>query len=66
MKLYDTVRLKEDNPAVGVTTDNLGSIVDVLGDNEAYTVEFFDSDGNTIEDALFIEFTDDQLEFVSH
>ena len=63
-ELYDTVRLKEENTELGIKPSNIGAIVDVLGNGEAYTVEFVDENGDTIEDALFAEFSEDELELV--
>lgn len=64
LKLYDVVRVKKDYPELSLTTKNIGTIVDVLNDGEAYTVEFVDESGDTIEDALFIEFKKNVLEVI--
>ena len=37
---------------------------DVLGNGKAFTVEFFDEDGNTIEASLCTEYTPEQLQKV--
>ena len=55
LKLFDTVTLKNDDPE---------TIVDVLGNGKAFTVEFFDEDGNTIEASLYTEYTPAQLQKV--
>ena len=47
LKLFDTVTLKNDDPETGVKAGTEGTIVDVLGNGKAFTVEFFDEDGNT-------------------
>lgn len=52
LKLFDTVTLKNDDPETGVKAGTEGTIVDVLGNGKAFTVEFFDEDGNTIEASL--------------
>lgn len=65
LALYDVVRLREDDPAHGVKKSYKGAIVDILAGGEAYTVEFFNDDDETIEDALFTEYTEDQLERIS-
>ena len=52
LKLLDIVTLKADDPDTGLKAGTEGTIVDVHGNHEAYTVEFFDEDGNTIEEAL--------------
>ena len=49
LKFFDTVTLKNDDPETGVKAGTEGTIVDVLGNGKAFTVEFFDEDGNTIE-----------------
>ncbi|MBR4077681.1 MAG: DUF4926 domain-containing protein [Oscillospiraceae bacterium] len=61
LKLHDVVRLKKENKKYGIPADTIGAIVDVLGDGDAYTVEFVDNEGNTYEDALFTEFREDEL-----
>lgn len=53
LKLFDTVTLKNDDPETGVKAGTEGTIVDVLGNGKAFTVEFFDEDGNTIEASLY-------------
>ena len=52
LKLFDTVTLKNDDPETGVKAGTVGTIVDVLGNGKAFTVEFFDEDGNTKEASL--------------
>ena len=61
LDLLDVVRLKKDNEQYGVPATVTGTIVDVIGDGEAYTVEFMDDEGNTFEEALFAEFTENDL-----
>ena len=41
LKLFDTVTLKNDDPETGVKAGTEGTIVDVLGNGKAFTVEFF-------------------------
>lgn len=64
LKLFDTVTLKKDDPETGVKAGTEGTIVDVLGNGKAFTVEFFDEDGNTIEASLYTEYTPAQLQKV--
>ena len=45
LKLFDTVTLKNDDPETGVKAGTEGTIVDVLGNGKAFTVEFFDEAG---------------------
>ena len=56
--------LKNDDPETGVKAGTEGTIVDVLGNGKAFTVEFFDEDGNTIEASLYTEYTPAQLQKV--
>ena len=59
--LYDIVALLEDDPESGVKAGTEGTIVYIHGNGEAYTVEFYDENGDTIEDALFKEYLPEQL-----
>lgn len=59
--LYDTVKPKRDFPKLHLKSEHIGCIVDILGNGKAYTVEFFDEEGNTIEDALFYDFEEQDL-----
>lgn len=47
IELLDTVALTTDVPALGLTTGEVGAVVDVLGDGEAFEVEFVDPSGMT-------------------
>lgn len=62
LKLYDIVKLKNERPDLKIKTSNIGVIVDVLKDGEAYTVEFTEENGVTIENSLFVEFKENELE----
>lgn len=62
LKLYDIVKLKNERPDLKIKTSNIGVIVDVLKDGKAYTVEFTDENGDTIENSLFVEFKENELE----
>lgn len=62
LKLYDIVKLKNERPDLKIKTNNIGVVVDVLKDGEAYTVEFTDENGVTIENSLFVEFKENELE----
>lgn len=64
LKLFDIVTLKNDDPETRVKAGTEGTIVDVLGNDKAFTVEFFDEDGNTIEASLYTEYTPAQLQKV--
>ena len=47
IELLDTVALTEDVPSLNLTTGEVGAVVDVLGDGEAFEVEFCDPSGMT-------------------
>lgn len=47
IELLDTVALTEDVPAHGLTAGEVGAVVEVLRDNEAFEVEFCDNAGVT-------------------
>ena len=63
--LYDTVKLKQDRPDIGVSTHNIGVIVDYVKSDNVYTVEFFDDNKETIKEALFEYFSPHELEAVT-
>ncbi|MBR5518635.1 MAG: DUF4926 domain-containing protein, partial [Clostridia bacterium] len=44
-----------------LTKENIGTIVDKLSNGKAYTVEFLDENNDTIEEALFTEFGENDL-----
>jgi hypothetical protein len=62
LDLYDCVTLKEDDVETGIRKGTKGTVVYVHGGGEAYTVEFFDKDGDTIETSFGKEFTEDELQ----
>ena len=47
IELLDTVAVTEDIPALGLTAGEVGAVVEVLGDGEAFEVEFCDNTGQT-------------------
>ncbi len=47
IELFDTVALTADVPTLGLTTGEVGAVVEVLGDGEAFEVEFCDPSGTT-------------------
>ena len=59
--LYDIVVLREDDPEAGVKAGTEGTVVDIQDGGKVYTVEFFDENGDTIEDALFKDYLPEQL-----
>lgn len=48
MKEYDEVALSVDLPDEGLREGDTGVIVDVLANGEAFVIEFFTVDGETI------------------
>jgi hypothetical protein len=47
IELLDTVAVREDIPALGLTAGEVGAVVEILGDGEAFEVEFCDNNGQT-------------------
>ena len=45
--LLDTVALTEDDPELGLTSGEVGAVVQILGDGQAFEVEFCDEEGRT-------------------
>ena len=66
ISLYDTVKLKKDRADIGVLSSYSGAVIDVVDykGETLYTVEFFDEDGETIEDSISVYFRVDDLELV--
>ena len=64
-ELLDIVRVKKEYPELSLTPNNIGTIVDVHNGGEAYTVEFVDENLETIEEALYTEFAESELEKVT-
>ena len=62
LKLYDVVTLKEDDQETGIRKGTEGTIVDIHGNGEAYTVEYYDKDADTIESSFVKEFTEAELQ----
>lgn len=48
IKEFDTVALNEDLPGTGLYAGTEGAVVMVYNDGEAYEVEFFSFEGETI------------------
>ena len=66
IRLYDVVKLKEDREDIGVLSSYDGTVVDIVDHhgNRFYTVEFFDADGETIDESLYVYFRENELEVV--
>jgi Domain of unknown function (DUF4926) len=47
IELLDTVALTEDVPELGLSAGEVGAVVEILGDGEAFEVEFCDNSGQT-------------------
>ena len=45
MKEFDLVRLKKDDPETGITIEHIGTIVDIIPNTEACTIDFVDDEG---------------------
>ena len=61
--LYDIVILKTDRPDVNLTKGLEGVIIDYVEADNVYSVEFYDENGETIEDSVLAYFTPDELLF---
>lgn len=61
-ELHDIVRVKKEYPELSLTPNNIGTIVDIHNGGEAYTVKFIDENLETIEEALYREFSESELE----
>ena len=46
-EMFDSVALIEDLPEDGLVCGNMGAIVEIYNDGEAYEVEFVDTHGQT-------------------
>lgn len=47
IELLDTVAVTKDLPDLGLTSGEVGAVVEVFGDGEAFEVEFCDDTGQT-------------------
>ena len=61
LKLYDVVKLKNSRPEISVTEDNTGTIIDIVENGKAYSVEFFDENDQTIEESIYEYFDESDL-----
>lgn len=64
LQLYDVVALNRDDLQHGVKKGQKGTVIDILENGEAYTVEFVDENGETVEQALFTEYEEKDLELL--
>lgn len=49
IKLYDRVVLANDLPGTKLKKGDVGTVVEIYNDGEAYEVEFFALDGSTLD-----------------
>jgi ribosomal protein L21E len=49
IKLFDIVALTEDMPHLNLYRGQVGTVVEILADGNAFEVEFSDRDGRTFE-----------------
>lgn len=59
--LFAVVTLRRDDPATGVPAGAEGTVVAVRGNGAAYTVEFFNGNGDTIEASLLRDYRPEEL-----
>lgn len=62
LKIHSLVSLKEDDKETGIRKGTVGTVVYIHADGEAYTIEFFDGDNDTIETTFDKEFTEEELQ----
>ena len=59
IKLYDRIVLTYDLPGSNLKKGDVGTVVEIYNDGEAYEVEFFALDGSTLDvrtvDASFLK-----------
>lgn len=62
----DRVKLKDKSKykAIDVSENSVGTVVDVVGGGEAYTVEFLDEEGYTYEKPIWPYYQAEDLELV--
>jgi hypothetical protein len=61
LELYDVVAINHDDKNLGLKKGQEGTIVDVLAEGSSLVVEFYDENGDTVEDALFANFKPEEL-----
>lgn len=64
-KLYDIVKLKNDRNDIGVVKTDIGTVIDYIEEDDVYSVEFVDSNGETIEESIYAYFSPNELELAN-
>lgn len=64
--LYDTVKLKKDREDISVLSSDIGTVIDIVNHKGdlLFTVEFFNKNGESIDESIFVYFREDDLELV--
>jgi len=62
--LYDIVRLKKDRPDIKVNKNNTGTVIDIIKNENVYTVEFIDENNEAIEESIYVYFKESDLMLV--
>jgi len=62
-QLFDTVALLQDVPDEGLERGNIGAIVEIYDNGDAFEVEFVDTDGRTYG---LVPLTAEQLVILHH
>ena len=65
LNVNQLVKLKEDDLSVNVKKEYLGTVVDILGNGKDYTIEFIDEFGDSVEEALYKTYSEDELIIVN-
>lgn len=55
------MEINRDDLKHGVKKGQRGTVIDILQGGKAYTIEFVDENGETIEEALFTEYAEKDL-----
>ena len=64
IKLYDVVRLIVDDNENGISKGSVGTVIDILDNGAAYTIEFQTSDSESDVDAPICDYREDALSVV--
>ena len=60
-ELYDIVKLKKDREDIGVKSTYEGTIIDYVQPDDVYSVEFYDDNGDTIDESIYAYFSPNEL-----
>ena len=61
-KLHDTIKIKRDRKDANVKKGDIGTIIDIHDQGEAFSIEFFDADNETIMESMLKIFYPEEIE----